>query len=120
MQEPESGLIPEGKTQLALYRGREIRKVFHEGEWWFSIVDVVGAITDSSRAGRYWNDLKRQLSGKEGFYELSANIGQLPLPSGDGKNRPKANQEYAPLWRCPLPFRLGGFSRSSRNADIEV
>lgn len=87
VEEPETGLIPEGETQLALYRGREIRKIFHNGEWWFSVIDVVAAVADTQRARGYWSDLKRQLSEKEGFSELSENIGQLPLPAVDGKKR---------------------------------
>ena len=31
----------ENDTQLAVFEGRRIRKAFHEGEWWFSIIDVV-------------------------------------------------------------------------------
>jgi DNA-damage-inducible protein D len=39
-----------------------VRRTLHEGEWWFSVVDVVGALTDSSDAGAYWRKLKQRLS----------------------------------------------------------
>jgi hypothetical protein len=53
----------------------------------FSVVDVIGAITDSDRARKHWSDIKRQMLETEGFDELSANIGQLPLKAADGKMR---------------------------------
>jgi DNA-damage-inducible protein D len=83
---PETELIPEGQAQNVLFKGHDIRKVFHDGEWWFSVVDVVEAITESPRARKYWSDLKRQIIEKEGGSELSAKIGQLKMPSDDGKD----------------------------------
>ncbi|ASK87263.1 Bro-N domain-containing protein [Sphingorhabdus sp. SMR4y] len=80
-------VVPEGEHQIALFKKEEIRKILHNGEWMFSVVDVIGALTDSDRSRKYWSDLKRQLSEKEGFDELSENIGQLPLPATDGKMR---------------------------------
>jgi len=80
-------LVPDGQLEIAVFKGKEIRRVLHDGEWMFSIVDVIGAITDSDRARKYWSDLKRQMIEKEGFDELSANIGQLPLEAADGKMR---------------------------------
>ncbi|HTR83624.1 MAG TPA: Bro-N domain-containing protein [Reyranella sp.] len=77
--------IPEGQTELALFRGAEIRKVMHDDEWWFSIVDVVGAIVESANPRRYWSDLKRQLAEKEGLSEVYDKIVQLPMPGADGK-----------------------------------
>jgi len=64
---------------------KTIRRVWHEDRWFFSVVDVVGALTGSERPRKYWNDLKRKLAEEEGFTELSAKIGQLKMPSADGK-----------------------------------
>ena len=52
-------------------------------QYFFSVVDVIQVLTDSPRPRKYWNDLKTKLE-TEGS-ELSANIGQLKLPSSDGK-----------------------------------
>lgn len=60
-----------------LFQEEKIRKTLHNGEWFFSVVDVVVILTDSLRARKYWNDLKRKLSEEEGYIELSENIGQL-------------------------------------------
>ena len=38
-------------TQIALFRGREIRRVLYQKEWWFVIVDVVSVLTDSVQRG---------------------------------------------------------------------
>jgi hypothetical protein len=86
-QETGSDIIPEGEHQIALFRKQEIRKILKDGEWMFSIVDVIGALTDSDRPSGYWNDLKVKLSKNEGFDELYDNIGKLPLQGADGKMR---------------------------------
>lgn len=68
---------------LAVFEGKKIRKVQHNGRWHFSVVDVIAALTESTLSRRYWSDLKSQLIG-EGF-ELYDKIVQLKLPSSDGK-----------------------------------
>ncbi len=83
----EADLIGEGESQLVLFKGKKIRQVFHDDEWFFSIVDVIAAISETDRPRQYWSDLKRQLSEKEGFSELYDFIVQLKLPSTDGKMR---------------------------------
>jgi|SRR5690349_106972 len=65
--------------------GRLIRRVWHEGRWYFSVVVVIAVLTDSERPWKYWSDLKSKMLG-EGFTELSAKIGQLKMRSPlDGK-----------------------------------
>ena len=86
-QEEKGEIIEEGEAQIALFKGKEVRQVFHENEWYFSIVDAIEAITETDRPSKYWFDLKTQLSEKEGFSELSENIGKLKMPSADGKMR---------------------------------
>lgn len=81
----DTTLVPEGELELVPFKKHAIRRVLHDDEWWFSVVDVVGALTESKRPRKYWSELKRQLSDKEGFSELSENIGQLPMPGADGK-----------------------------------
>jgi hypothetical protein len=71
-------------TRIAVFKGKEIRRTLHKNEWWFSIVDVVEALTGSDRPRKYWGDLKKKLSD-EGYNELSDKIGQLKLKSSDGK-----------------------------------
>jgi len=66
----------EESTQIALFKGKEIRKTIHDNEWWFSVIDIIGALTDSDRARKYWSDLKKKLL-KEGYGEVSEKIGRL-------------------------------------------
>lgn len=71
-------------TKIAIFKGKKIRKIIHENEWWFSIVDIVEALTGTERPRKYWNDLKKKLAD-EGYFEVSENIGQLKLLANDGK-----------------------------------
>ena len=44
-----------------MYRSKKIRRTEYNGEWYFSVVDMVEVLTESSVAKRYWTDLKRKL-----------------------------------------------------------
>ena len=70
---------------ITLFEGQQVRYLWDEEkqQYFFSVVDVIQVLTDSPRPRKYWNDLKTRLEA-EGS-ELSANIGQLKLPSSDGK-----------------------------------
>lgn len=76
-------MIEENTTHIAIFNGKAIRRKLVNDKWFFSVVDVVGALTESPRPRKYWSDLKVKLI-EEGS-ELSAKIGQLKLKSGDGK-----------------------------------
>ncbi|MCF7807884.1 MAG: Bro-N domain-containing protein [Candidatus Marinimicrobia bacterium] len=69
---------------LVVFKNKEIRRTIHNGEWWFSIIDVIEALTGNGRPRKYWNDLKKKLL-LEGYEQLSEKIGQLKLQAGDGK-----------------------------------
>ncbi|MBI2139750.1 hypothetical protein HYU14_02410 [Candidatus Woesearchaeota archaeon] len=68
---------------LVVFQGKKIRRTWFNDEWWFSVVDIIGALTQTDRARKYWSDLKTKLQD-EGF-EVSEKIGQLKLVSADGK-----------------------------------
>lgn len=70
---------------LVVFQGKKIRRTWFNDEWWFSVVDIVEALTESGRARKYWSDLKTKLQ-EEGF-EPSEKIGQLKLKAEDGKLR---------------------------------
>ena len=75
----------EGTTKIALFKKREIRKVLHNKEWWFSVIDVVRVLTDSFDANDYWYKMKIRVKDEEKI-ELSTICRQLKLKSSDGKN----------------------------------
>ena len=70
---------------LVVFEDKAIRRVWFNDEWWFSVVDIVGALDASSIPKRYWSDLKLKLS-LEGF-EPYEKIVQLKLIAEDGKLR---------------------------------
>jgi prophage antirepressor-like protein len=72
-------------AQIAIFKGREIRKIIHNNEWWFSVVDVVKILTESVDAGAYWRKLKQRLQ-EEGSEVVTFCHG-LKLVAPDGKMR---------------------------------
>ncbi|MBI2102508.1 Bro-N domain-containing protein [Candidatus Woesearchaeota archaeon] len=71
-------------TQLSVFEGQHIRKIWHNNEWYFSVIDVVAGLTESVDAKDYWYRLKKRELGSSGI-ELSTFCRQLKLPSADGK-----------------------------------
>jgi len=69
---------------IALFKGKEIRKTIYKKEWWFSILDIIGILTDSPQPKTYWAKMKERdtaLSQLFPFWE------QLKMPAEDGKMR---------------------------------
>lgn len=66
---------------LTPFEGDKIRKIWHEEKWYFSVVDVIGFLTDSPIPRNYWSDLKRR------EHQLHEVCVQLKLESPDGKKR---------------------------------
>lgn len=97
--DPDSLVAHEGEFQLVLFKGKRIRQVFHNNEWFFSIIDAIEAIVETDRPRKYWSDLKSQLLEKEGFTELSDKIGQLRMPGADGKMYPTDSVNVETLFR---------------------
>lgn len=83
-----ASIVAEGQLEIAEFKGNEIRKVLHDDEWYFSIVDVVKAVVETASPSRYWNDLKVKLVAEGTGDELYDFIVKLKMPSQDGKERP--------------------------------
>ncbi|MEI9476243.1 MAG: Bro-N domain-containing protein [Deltaproteobacteria bacterium] len=62
------------ETSIAVFKGKEIRKTIHNKEWWFVVVDVVSALTDSVDPSGYIKDMRRR------DIELSKGWGQIATP----------------------------------------
>lgn len=73
------------ENKLALFEEKEIRKVWHNNEWYFSITDVILALTGSTNPRRYWSDLKIKIKTEGYDIELYDIIVQLKMQSSDGK-----------------------------------
>jgi hypothetical protein len=74
-------------NDIKLFESNQVRTIWNadEEQWYISIIDVIGVLTDSDRPRKYWSDLKSKLK-KEGS-ELSEKIGQLKTAAPDGKMR---------------------------------
>ena len=67
---------------LVVFQGKDIRREWYDNQWYFSVVDVIGVLTESPTPRQYWG--KRKTREFEQF-ELSPIWVQLKLPSLDGK-----------------------------------
>lgn len=88
----------ERKISIRFYKDREVRAVWDDenGKWWFSVLDVVGAINeqdDYNRTRNYWKYLKTKLR-KQGS-ELVSVTNQLKLLAADGKRYMTDVLDYA-------------------------
>ncbi len=84
------------ETKLAIFKGKEIRKILENNEWLFSVVDIIEVLTDSGKPRDYWYRLKKREKESSGV-ELSTFCRQLKLESADGKkyNTEVVNTENA-------------------------
>jgi hypothetical protein len=73
-------------NNIAIFKGSKIRRIIYNNEWWFSVVDVVSALTDSANANDYWYKMKIRVKDEDGF-ELSTICRWLKLKAPDGKMR---------------------------------
>lgn len=78
--------IMENNVNIKLFESKKIRTHWDEAEekWYFSVVDVVEALTDSSNPRDYWFKMKTRVKSEDGI-ELSTICRQLKLISSDGK-----------------------------------
>jgi hypothetical protein len=78
----ESPADSEGK--LVVFGARQIRRAWVDDQWYFSVVDIVGALTDSASPAKYWNAMKRRDKKSSGV-DLSTICRKVPLTGADGK-----------------------------------
>ncbi|ABE04637.1 hypothetical protein A3306_07015 [Rickettsia bellii] len=73
-------------NKLVIFKDKNIRRILYNNEWWFSVIDVVGALTDSANPRDYWSEIKTRVSSEDRV-ELSTICLQLKLKAPDGKMR---------------------------------
>lgn len=119
-------------TKTAIFQGRQIRRIWDDQkqDWFFSIVDVVEALTESSIPKRYWSDLKRKLVS-EGS-QVYEKIVQLKFMSSDGKKYLSDSADTETMFRIiqsipspnAEPFKLWlarvGYERVEETVDPEL
>jgi len=87
-----SDIMPNPETRIALFQRKEVRRTIHNNEWWFVIVDVVAALTESADPQGYVKDMRRR------DQELAKGWGQIATPlsittAGGPQNLNCANTE---------------------------
>lgn len=73
------------ENHLVVFQEKNIRRVWHENAWWFSVVDVCAVLTESADAGAYWRKLKQRLNAESGQPVTFCH--GLKLEAADGKQR---------------------------------
>ena len=120
------------KNKIAIFENKEIRRHWNseKEEWYFSVIDIIEALTQTDRPRKYWDDLKRKLKN-EGS-ELSDFFGQLKMTAEDGKNRETDVADTETVLRLiqsipspkAEPFKLWlarvGYERLEETADPEL
>jgi len=77
----------ESAEHIAVFQETAIRRTWHAEEWWFSVIDVVGVLSETAIPKRYWSDLKRKLAQEAGSGQPYEKIVRLKLTATDGKLR---------------------------------
>jgi prophage antirepressor-like protein len=78
--------MTEKQNKLVVFQSKKIRRIWHEDEWYYSVVDVVAVLTDSTNPRDYWYRMKIRVKEEDGF-EPSTVCRQLKMESPDGKMR---------------------------------
>jgi DNA-damage-inducible protein D len=76
----------EHPNKLVIFQSKEIRRIWHEDEWYYSVVDIVAALTDSTNPRDYWYKMKIRVKEEDGF-QPSTVCRQLKMEAPDGKMR---------------------------------
>ena len=76
----------QNSSDLSIFEQKQLRRIWHKGEWYYSIIDVIAILTDSPQPRVYWARLKERIK-TEGFNEALVQIEQIKLKSPDGRLR---------------------------------
>ena len=71
--------------RIAVFGSRKIRRAWVDDQWYFSVVDIVGALTDSAAPAKYWDAMKRRERESSGA-DLSTLCRKVRLTGADGKS----------------------------------
>jgi DNA-damage-inducible protein D len=78
-------LPPDSQGKTIVFGAKQIRRIWVDDQWYFSVVDIVGALTDSTSPRKYWDAMKQREQEATGF-QLSTLCRQLKLIAADGKS----------------------------------
>lgn len=75
----------EQDNRVVLFQEKQIRRVWHKERWFFSVVDIIGILSESSQPNRYWADMKKRAIKES--HQPFAFCEQLKMRANDGKER---------------------------------
>lgn len=84
---------------VTTFENKKIRKEWYNDRWYFSVVDIIFALTESAEPKRYWSDLKRKLRKESGNKEPYEKIVRLKMTAEDGKKRLTDTADTEALFR---------------------
>ena len=86
-------------NRIILFQEKQIRRLWYADEWYFSVIDIVRVLSESSIPSRYWGDLKRKIRRESGNNEFYEKIVKLKFEGTDGKMYPTDCAETKTLLR---------------------
>ena len=88
-----------------VFQRKDIRRKLHDGEWWFVIADIVGALTDSTDPARYIRDLRYRNEELASLMVVGKGASQIPTPL-DLPFETAGGKQKLPCWNTEGIFRL--------------
>ncbi|MBU1366681.1 MAG: hypothetical protein KKE55_05965 [Candidatus Omnitrophica bacterium] len=82
--------------KLAVFKGKQIRRLIYNDEWWFSVVDIVEALTDSPDPKQYIKRVRQRDPELNSYWGTICT--PLELLAKDGKKREVISNKVFPLW----------------------
>lgn len=92
------------------------RRVWHDGRWWYSVIDVVALLTGNQRPRQYWFDMKRKIDDRR-VHDVLAKCRRLKVPRMDEKMRMTDCADFATI--ISLVFYLPALNRRQRKRGLE-
>lgn len=80
-------------AHIAIFQEKTVRRIWHNDQWWFSVADVCGVLTDSPDAGAYWRKLKQRLIAENSQVVTFCHGLKIPAPDGKQRETDCANTE---------------------------
>ena len=84
--------MPNKQNKLIVFQGKEIRRTWHNDEWFYSLVDVIGVLTESINPTDYLKKIRKR-DEELGFY-IGTNCPQVEMPTKTGKKRKKISRKH--------------------------
>jgi prophage antirepressor-like protein len=93
---------------IVVFESKQVRRVWHDEQWYFSVVDVLAALTDSDNPAVYWRVLKKRLKD-EGSDQTVTKCNGFKMSAADGKMRLTDTDRIFPVRIYSSGYRDGKF-----------